>query len=312
MPNLNKVLIIPNINLAPEDDQALAQVTKFSEKQDLQIKLMHVISKASSLLDQYEDIISVVDIEKIHRKQAQEKLDKAAEFLRKHKIHVETAVVTGHDFIEIIRDVLINEQQFVIKNAEIVENKLSGTDLHLLRKCPSPVWLIRPGRPFKLDRILIALDPEQDKKDDSPDFNVKILELGITFSKWFDAEIKVLCCWDLYGESTLRSSPFLNISSEQIAKIIKRQQSYIEDYMNEFLDQHPSDRITKVIRKGDPKKIIPDFVNEFNIDTVVMGTVGRTGIPGFLIGNTAEEIVQKIHSSIITTKPDGFKTPVQG
>jgi nucleotide-binding universal stress UspA family protein len=42
-----------------------------------------------------------------------------------------------------------------------------------------------------------------------------------------------------------------------------------------------------------------------------MGTIGRVGILGFLIGNTAKTVLQSIKSSVITMKPMGFVSPVQ-
>jgi len=41
-----------------------------------------------------------------------------------------------------------------------------------------------------------------------------------------------------------------------------------------------------------------------------MGTVGRTGIQGFFIGNTAEEILNQVECSVLAVKPPGFQTPV--
>ena len=41
-----------------------------------------------------------------------------------------------------------------------------------------------------------------------------------------------------------------------------------------------------------------------------MGTVARTGIAGFFIGNTAEKVARNIHCSLLTVKPDGFVSPV--
>ena len=42
-----------------------------------------------------------------------------------------------------------------------------------------------------------------------------------------------------------------------------------------------------------------------------LGTVCRTGMAGFFIGNTAEEILQKVDCSVLTVKPDAFVTPVK-
>lgn len=62
--------------------------------------------------------------------------------------------------------------------------------------------------------------------------------------------------------------------------------------------------------EGDPVERIPELVMEQGIDLLVMGTVCRTGIAGFLIGNTAEEVLNRIDCSVLTVKPEGFITPV--
>jgi nucleotide-binding universal stress UspA family protein len=42
-----------------------------------------------------------------------------------------------------------------------------------------------------------------------------------------------------------------------------------------------------------------------------MGTVGRSGIPGLFIGNTAEEVLQNARASILAVKPPSFVSPVK-
>ena len=63
--------------------------------------------------------------------------------------------------------------------------------------------------------------------------------------------------------------------------------------------------------RGKAKECIPSFVTDKNIDILVIGTVARTGIPGFIIGNTAENIVQKLSCSLMALKPQGFVAPVE-
>jgi nucleotide-binding universal stress UspA family protein len=41
-----------------------------------------------------------------------------------------------------------------------------------------------------------------------------------------------------------------------------------------------------------------------------MGTVARTGISGFFMGNTAETILNQLDCSVLAVKPQGFVTPV--
>jgi nucleotide-binding universal stress UspA family protein len=62
-------------------------------------------------------------------------------------------------------------------------------------------------------------------------------------------------------------------------------------------------------QQGDPSVLVPAFVIKHRIDLLVMGTVARKGIRGFLTGNTAESIFQKVSCSLLAIKPEGFVSP---
>ena len=67
---------------------------------------------------------------------------------------------------------------------------------------------------------------------------------------------------------------------------------------------------TRII--ADPPDVaIMNYIQQHDIDLVVMGTVGRTGISGFITGNTAERLLPRISCSILAIKPEGFKSPVE-
>jgi nucleotide-binding universal stress UspA family protein len=51
-------------------------------------------------------------------------------------------------------------------------------------------------------------------------------------------------------------------------------------------------------------------IRDLGVDVVVMGSVGRSGIPGLLIGNKAEKILTTINCTVLTVKPDGFVSPI--
>ncbi len=60
------------------------------------------------------------------------------------------------------------------------------------------------------------------------------------------------------------------------------------------------------LTKGEPAPSICAVAERTDADLIVMGTVGRTGIPGFFIGNAAEEVLQTAVASILAVKPEGF------
>ena len=45
-------------------------------------------------------------------------------------------------------------------------------------------------------------------------------------------------------------------------------------------------------------------------DVVVLGTISRAGIPGLLVGNTAERLLGILDCSLVVVKPDDFVCPV--
>ncbi|NKB72465.1 MAG: hypothetical protein GKR89_35765 [Candidatus Latescibacteria bacterium] len=61
---------------------------------------------------------------------------------------------------------------------------------------------------------------------------------------------------------------------------------------------------------GGPAFLIPDLVTRHNIDLVVMGSIARTGIPGMVMGNTAERLLEQVECALLVTKPGGYVSPV--
>ena len=65
------------------------------------------------------------------------------------------------------------------------------------------------------------------------------------------------------------------------------------------------------VAHGSPSVLIPEIVREVEPALIVVGTVGRTGIAGLLVGNTAESIFAEVECPVMAIKPDGFQTPVR-
>ena len=61
---------------------------------------------------------------------------------------------------------------------------------------------------------------------------------------------------------------------------------------------------------GMPDESIQQIADSRNADLIVMGTLGRTGIPGFFIGNTAERVLSNATCGVLAVKPVGFQSPV--
>ncbi len=127
------------------------------------------------------------------------------------RIEIQTKVLLGVPFLEIIREVLRNGHDLVIKIPETWDwlDRLFGSDdMHLLRKCPCPVWLIKPQAPKSYRRILAAVDVDDAyppaELESRRALNRQILEMASSLALSDFAELHIVHAWDAIGESAMR------------------------------------------------------------------------------------------------------------
>ena len=132
------------------------------------------------------------------------------------------------------------------------------------------------------------------------------------------AELHIVHAWEAIGESAMRSA-FMRTSEEEVMDYVeqvkRRQKTSLDALVKEVLGDKKKDAADYLkphthLVKGSARKEIPALAKKIDTDLVVMGTVARTGSPGFIMGNTAETILNQIDCSVLAIKPPGFKTPV--
>jgi nucleotide-binding universal stress UspA family protein len=69
-------------------------------------------------------------------------------------------------------------------------------------------------------------------------------------------------------------------------------------------------RVHLADKVGRADEVILNCVEECHIDLLILGTVGRAGLPGITIGNTAERLLAELNSSVLAVKPPGFRSPI--
>ncbi|MBU1057627.1 MAG: universal stress protein [Proteobacteria bacterium] len=224
--------------------------------------------------------------------------------------HVTCKILVGREFIEIIKEVLRNKHDLVIKTVRGMGGKLGmlfgSTAMHLLRKCPCPVWLIKPGQAQCFHRIMAAVDVAPMESKETA-LNTKIMGLASSLSRMDKSELHIVHAWKWVSPDaqlkTLKSPVDIR------GQIKKMRIDWLKDLLHQSNLQHLPHQ--EHIVEGTADEVIPKLVHQHQIDLVVMGTVCRAGIPGFFIGNTAEKILYSLDCSVLAVKPDGFISPVQ-
>ena len=240
-------------------------------------------------------------------------------------VNIESKLLFGSAFPEIIQEVLRSGYDLVMKCAEethsFKERLFGSTDMHLLRKCPCPVWIMRANEKVKYQKVIAAVDVEQEINDEKiSGLNQQILEMASSLALSEFSEFHIVHAWSAWGESLLNSPRFRFSNDGEVDAWVEQQRVEDETKMDdliqaltETISQETMDYIKPQVHniKGEAHKVIPNLAQEMNADLVVMGTVARTGIPGLIMGNTAETILNNIGCSVLAVKPPGFVTPVK-
>jgi universal stress protein E len=237
------------------------------------------------------------------------------------QVDLDIDVLVGRRFLEVIRTVLRRGHDLVIRPAENpgwIERLFGSDDRHLLRKCPCPVWLMRPEEKANYDCILAAVGMDPDEHDsEERALNQAILELASSLALSDFAQLHLVHVWDA-PEAGFASLWAENAEAAEInfTQSVHSQHKRGMEHLTRKLREHVGDEAYAYlsprvhIPRGHAEKEVPALAKKLNADLVVMGTVAWTGIPGLIIGNTAEAVLDQLDRSVLAIKPPGFVSPV--
>jgi universal stress protein E len=184
----------------------------------------------------------------------------------------------------------------VIKSANRSESFLyTSTDWQLIRECPVPVMIAAAKSWKKKPRILVALDFATQTKSKIK-LNHTIMEKAQNLANATDQELHIV-----FAITVPQALVDLDLIDSR--KYVKEKRLKLKATIDQFCQQYDIDSSRVHIRQGKPEKIIPSVAAKLKADVVVTGTVGRKGVKGKLLGNTAEKILSRLHTDIIAVKP---------
>jgi nucleotide-binding universal stress UspA family protein len=228
-------------------------------------------------------------------------------------VPIEIVVGTGRDFVEVIRRVVHAGHDLVMVGSASEPRfpALSGSSLamHLLRKCPVPVWVDAANAPANPD-VAVAVGPfDEGIGEDALD--VALLEIATSLAARRGGTLHVIHAWKLDGESLLRRGR-VGPPPEKVDAMVAEELQIATMGLKRLLEFKPDLDVPVEIhmQKGEASEVIQDVLEVHQPGVVVMGTLARTGIKGVFMGNTAERVLGTVGGSVLAVKPGGFETPI--
>ncbi len=298
---------------APGEQAALKRAVGLARDNGATLTITEVSPKPPPKLPALGGELTPTELGDILSEEGRRHLQSLVTSLSAEDVKIQSKVFVGTPFIEVVREVVKGEYDLLITAAEEEKSATAmlfgSTDLHLMRKCPCPVWIMKSSRSQRYARILAAVDVSGEDKVEA-DLNRLILDLAVSLAQLEGSELDIVHAWSLYAERALRSRHVL--PQPEINHLVEQTREQRQRRLEEILGHYPMGEIKAHIHlvKGEPGEVIPQLAEERRAELIVMGTVARTGIPGFFIGNAAERVLESVDCSVLAVKPRGFVTPV--
>lgn len=214
----------------------------------------------------------------------------------------------GRAWEEIIKQTLGGDFDLVVcgtRNRSAASRMLFGsTTGKLLRFCPCPVWVTKPDPIPDESVILVA--------SDFSDVSSHALRIGVDAAQLRGAKLIVMHSIErvrdpgAWATGTASTTNFPERLAEKKADAERRLQAQLEttDYRTLPFG------VQLLVETGPSDMAILEVIEEHNVDLLVMGTIARSGVSGWLVGNTCEQLLPQVPCSVVTVKPEGYVSPV--
>jgi nucleotide-binding universal stress UspA family protein len=124
------------------------------------------------------------------------------------------------------------------------------------------------------------------------------LRYGLTFASQFGAELHLVHVI----EDIIPTVPEPGLAMLPTQEIMQTLRKSSEEAMAQQIARIPAGKINlvKVVREGVPFREVDTYAREAEIDLLVLGTHGRTGLSHLLLGSVAERVLRSAPCPVLT------------
>jgi nucleotide-binding universal stress UspA family protein len=214
----------------------------------------------------------------------------------------EIQVSTEQDCHESSHQTIVKAQQahgadLVIKqhfpDGTLTKALLTPDDWKLLRYCPCPVLMVKTDRPWHGGAILAAVDVGNPDGEHTA-LHYSIVQQSFNIAAIARGELHVI---------TAHPSPMLS-AADPVYQLSDDIAGKYREQCLAFQTEFDIDDAHLHIAEGPADVLIPYTAHHLNAVVTVIGSVGRTGISGALIGNTAEVVLDSLESDVLVLKSE--------
>lgn len=149
----------------------------------------------------------------------------------------------------------------------------------------------------KLERILVPTDFSDNSK--------AALEYAVGLAEKFGADIYLMHVIANDTAVAMGSDGFFSVSNDIMQELRDSVERQLEETAKSIAGSVGN--VVQEVREGAPFAEIVKYAKAEDIDLIVLGTHGRTGISHLLIGSVAEKVVRKARCPVLTIPLPGHE-----
>ncbi|MCK5810886.1 MAG: universal stress protein [Cocleimonas sp.] len=289
--------ILVSIDFKAEAESEKIQRAFDMARQDKSITLTFVYIVLEVVADPEVSVLSSEKQEKVLVNDGQQSLEALiASYQDNNPIDNEITClvkIAAKPSIGVIQQVLRGHHDLLMvstRDKSIAESMLGSTSLEIMRRCPCPIWAVKPEKNER-KKMMVGIHFDNKLEDRNESLNKELLRLTSLFKRATTEELHLV---NVVNKSTPEADA-KNLS--EIEALVT--QSNISDL-----------KVSIEILEGDVTKVLSTYARDNSIALVMLGMLSRTGLVGFFIGNTAEKILDDLDCSVVTVKPNSFVSPI--
>ena len=254
---------------------------------------------------------SLRELERHLQQRALRRLEAIADPLRRH--HIKVAVRAAWDFPAyeaIIRRALRIKADLIVAGVHAGRHRLPAlmrlTDWELVRLSPVPLLLVKDSRAYRRPAVLAAVDPTHAFAKPLK-LDQQILRFGGEVCQKLRGSLHAV---HAYARIPGGSFPEEAVTPAVVKTIVQDAQRAAQARFERTLKKSRITPAHRYLIGSDPVNAIADAARRSRSAIVVMGAISRSGLKRWLIGNTAERILDDLRCDALIVKPAGFRSRV--
>ncbi len=233
-------------------------------------------------------------VKKLLDQTALSRLGKTSETMKANGVSVEAPLIkygVAHDQI-VMAATSVNANMILVGSGEDKETekfKLGTTTERIIQNSEKPVLVIKEDDTFNVKTILCPVDFSNPSK--------RALNNAIIIARRLEAKLLVLSVSE--EETSTWFSSKEELDKENAERFENNKESFAQ-FLKEF--KFMDLEWVKLERMGNPSQEILNTIEANNVDLLIMGTAGRSGLNRLVIGSVTEKVIREVPCSFLTLK----------